>query len=104
MLKDFKGIDLDHDGYIQFLEFLRTLCNRQGVHMPASLSLADTLQIYQAIEWRHITAADRKSLVNELEEIQHQIDPSLAGRKWALWGLTALTAVTAAFLVGKHLK
>ena len=41
VMKEFKQMDLDDDGYIQFLEFLRAICNQKKVHLPAEISVFD---------------------------------------------------------------
>ena len=55
IMKEFHAIDLNDDGYIQFLEFFRAICNKKKLHLPAEINIFDQLQIYEIMEWRHIT-------------------------------------------------
>ena len=60
VLNKFKKMDLSGDGFIQFLEFLRAVCKENGVWMPKDLTIYDKLQIYELMEFRHITKKEKE--------------------------------------------
>ena len=73
VLKEFKQIDLNQDGQIQFLEFLQAICLKEGILMPNNLSTLDKLRIYEIIEFRHISADEKIQILQEISQIQGQI-------------------------------
>ena len=70
VLKEFKQIDLNQDGQIQFLEFLQAICLKEGILMPNNLSTLDKLRIYEIIEFRHISADEKIQILQEISQIQ----------------------------------
>jgi len=41
VMKEFRKIDINQDGYLDFLEFLRACCLKNGVPMPYELNVHD---------------------------------------------------------------
>ena len=74
--KKFKTIDTSKDGYISFLEMLRSVCEDSHTPMPSELSIYDKLQIYESIEYRHITPKEKASVSKELEALQSKFGES----------------------------
>ena len=70
VLKEFKQIDLNEDGQIQFLEFLRAICLKEGLMVPDELTPVDKLRIFEIIEFRHISANEKVELLKDLANIQ----------------------------------
>ena len=70
ILKRFKAMDIAKDGYISFLEMLRSICEDSHTPMPSELSLYDKLQIYESIEYRHITPKEMDKVSKELAQLQ----------------------------------
>ena len=105
VLKEFREIDLDDDGYIQFLEFFRAICNKKKIYLPAEINVFDQLQIYEIMEWRHITQKDKQILLKQLSDMQNNIDTGYSGRttmkNFALGAIVAGVAATLAFKFGK---
>ena len=73
VMKEFKEIDVNNDGYIQFLEFFRAICKKKNVHLPSEINVYDKLQIYEIIQWKHITVKEKAELTAELKEMQDKI-------------------------------
>lgn len=69
VLKEFKQIDLNQDGQLQFVEFLRAICLKDGIVFPMELSVLDRLRIFEIIEFRHISASEKAELLAELAAI-----------------------------------
>ena len=61
-MKEFREIDDDGCGFIQFLDFLRATCKKGGVHLPARLSAFEKLAIFEIIEFRHISEREADEL------------------------------------------
>ena len=77
VLEEFKKIDLARNNYIQFLEFLRAACNKDGIYLPYDLTLYDRLKLYEVIDYKHITVLEKKEIINDLTNLQYEVDKSL---------------------------
>ena len=73
-------IDLDHDGQLQFLEFLRAICLKESIVFPQELSVLDRLRIYEIIEFRHISAKEKAELLAAMTTMQKAIRESPCNR------------------------
>ena len=56
-------MDYNNDGVISFTEYLRALCKKSGVYIVPELSTIDKVQIYQIIEFKHMTDKEKHSSI-----------------------------------------
>ena len=69
ILKEFRALDINHDGYFYFLDFLRAVCHKNGVYLQKNLTLFEKLQIFKVVEYRHISDLEKAELMAGLQEV-----------------------------------
>ena len=57
-MKDFDAIDTNHDGLIQFDEFIRATCISKNIYMKPELDVYDRLHIAEIVGYKHISAPE----------------------------------------------
>ena len=67
IMKEFNIIDTDHDGFIQFHEFLRATCLKNNIFIKPELDIYDRLQIAEIVEYRHISEPEKKELLINID-------------------------------------
>ena len=60
---------------------MRAACNREGVYLPYHLTLYDRLRLYEVIDYKHITVAEKKQIINDITNLQYEVDKSLRARE-----------------------
>ena len=73
IMKEFNLIDSNHDGLIQFDEFLRALCLKGNIYMKPELDVYDRLQIAEMVEYRHISASEKVELLKAIENCRASV-------------------------------
>ena len=71
LMQEFKDADLNNDGKIQFLEFLRALCKKDGTWMPPDLNPYETMRIWETVEFKHMTREDKEEMLKAMEHLSN---------------------------------
>ena len=74
VFKEFNEMDYNNDGVISFTEYLRALCKKSGVYIVPELSTIDKVQIYQIIEFKHMTDKEKTEIKDAISILMKEMD------------------------------